>query len=182
MFQLFRRGIGNRTNPPPAPQRDQLDEQAATRPVEFIGYTARCVFVGSYVLAADRLTDAMNRQTSVALTQVQLQVLDPLEFKELDQVTIPRDELLLVHATGPRGDPARRFRAWPHAVIVRIGPYQVEGLIHSVPGAHPTLGIYHRQHMVVSNSCIVPASLMNEFLKFRMIRKHFWGDLPPNLS
>ena len=45
----------------------------------------------------------------------------------------PRDELLLVHATGPRGDQARRTRTRQTHVAVSAAPYQVRGYLHARP-------------------------------------------------
>ena len=54
--------------------------------------------------------------------------------------SVPRDELLLVHATGPRGDQARRPRTRQHPLAVQLGPYQVRGYLHAAARHRPAAG------------------------------------------
>src|SRR5262249_8883247 len=106
-------------------------------------YTARSVLRGDYELADDRLTDALNREQSINLTQVELMAVHSPTVTSMPTMRLWRDEILIVEAAGPRGNERRRFRVSPTAVAMRLGPYHVRGIIHAVPGAHPILGLYH---------------------------------------
>jgi len=66
----------------------------------------------------------------------------------VDEVIVPREELWLVHATGPRGSVARRTRTAPQYVAVKMGPYSVRGFFHSMPGTDPMSSIQRRKPMV----------------------------------
>ena len=59
-----------------------------------------------------------------------------------------RDELFLVHASGPRGDAARRRRTTPQQLAVKMGPYEVRGFFHAPPGTDPVEALRRRKAMV----------------------------------
>ena len=59
-----------------------------------------------------------------------------------------RDEILLVHATGPRGNASRRQRTRQHPIAVALGLYQVKGYLHALPGADALASIGRRKPMV----------------------------------
>jgi hypothetical protein len=67
---------------------------------------------------------------------------------EVTEVLVRRDELFLVHATGPRGNQDRRHRTRSHPVAIQMGPYHVRGYLHVRPGADPVQAILRRQPMV----------------------------------
>ncbi|HUP55467.1 MAG TPA: hypothetical protein VM408_08165, partial [Methylomirabilota bacterium] len=74
--------------------------------------------------------------------------LDGLGAVDVQQVVVRRHELLLVHATGPRGNQARRTRTREHPLAIRIGPYEVRGDLHAFPGHDPLMTIRRRKTMV----------------------------------
>lgn len=116
--------------------------------VEFVAYAEDCVLHGSVRLAADRLTDMLNEHDEFELVDVMVERLDGLGVVEVQQVLVRRNELLLVHATGPRGNQARRTRTREHPLAIRIGPYEVRGDLHAFPGHDPLLTIRRRKTMV----------------------------------
>ena len=61
---------------------------------------------------------------------------------------MPRDELCLVHATGPRGNAARRRHTLPKYVAMKIGPVRGPGFLHGLPGADPIVSIRRRKSMI----------------------------------
>jgi hypothetical protein len=67
---------------------------------------------------------------------------------QLASVHIERDELLLVQAIGSRGDRSRRTRTRQHPVAMKIGPYEVRGYLHALPGSDPIAGFRRRRPMV----------------------------------
>ncbi|MEO6207231.1 MAG: hypothetical protein ABIP77_04680 [Candidatus Limnocylindrales bacterium] len=116
--------------------------------VEFVAYGEDCLLSGQIRLASERLSDMLNDHDEYQLVNVLVERLDGGGAAEAQEVLVPRDEILLVHATGPRGSPARRQRTRPHPVAVQIGPYQVRGYLHALPGSDPLLAIRRRKAMV----------------------------------
>ncbi len=84
--------------------------------VEFVAYAEDCLLSGRVRLAADRLTDMLNEHDEFELIDVMVERLDGLGRSRSSEVLVRRDELLLVHATGPRGNHARRHRTREHPV------------------------------------------------------------------
>jgi hypothetical protein len=125
-------------------------DMTATRAtsVEFIAYTPSAMLNATFELLDSRLSDALNAGERFYLHDVTRTALDSMAIQRYPELGVARQDLIAVQATGPRGDPRRRFRGSRHAVSLTIGSYTVRGLVHSAPGAHPTLGIYHRQAMV----------------------------------
>jgi hypothetical protein len=116
--------------------------------VEFVAYAEDCVLYGRVRLAAERLTDMLNTHDEFDLVDVMVERLDGEGAIEVKEVLVRRDELLLVHATGPRGNLARRTRTREHPLAVRIGPYDVRGSLHASPGHDPLMTIIRRKPMV----------------------------------
>lgn len=119
-----------------------------SQPVEFVAYGEDCVLSGMVRLASDRLTDMLNDHDEYELVDVLVEGLTGDHAVEVREVLVRRDELLLVHATGPRGNLDRRHRTRPHPVAVQLGPYQVRGYLHALPGTDPVQAIRRRKPMV----------------------------------
>lgn len=116
--------------------------------VEFVAYAEDCILYGRVRLAADRLTDMLNAHDEFELVDVMVERLDGFGVVDVREVLVRRDELLLVHATGPRGNQARRTRTREHPLAIQIGPYEVRGDLHAFPGHDPLLTIRRRKSMV----------------------------------
>jgi hypothetical protein len=122
---------------------------AALQPmVDFVAFAEDCLLSGRIRLRAERLTDMLNEHEEFLLVDVMAQPLDTPEIVEVTEVLVRRDDLLMVTATGPRGDLARRTRTRPTFVAVHIGPYAVRGNIHEYPGLDAVAGIKRRHPMV----------------------------------
>jgi hypothetical protein len=91
--------------------------------VAFVAYGEDCILSGRTVLDADRLSDMLNANDEYALVGVTVERLHDGTPLQVDEVVVPR-ELCLVHATGPRGNAARR-RHLPKYVAMKVGPYEV---------------------------------------------------------
>ena len=116
--------------------------------LEFVAYAEDCVLYGHVRLASERLTDMLNTHDEFELVDVMVERLDGQGAIEIKEVLVRRDELLLVHATGPRGNLERRTRTREHPLAVRIGPYDVRGSLHASPGHDPLMTILQRRPMV----------------------------------
>lgn len=128
---------------------DRLQPAQAILPlVEFVAYADDCILSGRVRLAADRLTDMLNQHDEIDLVDVRVERLDGLGAVEVKEVLVRREELLLVHATGPRGSQARRQRTRQHPLAMKLGPYEVRGNLHALLGTDPLLAIRRRRPMV----------------------------------
>lgn len=122
---------------------------AAPDQVEFVAYGEDCILSGRAVLDADRLSDMLNEHDEYLVSGLAVQRFDEEAPFELDdEIAIPRDEIYLVHATGPRGDAARRHRTMPQHLAIKMGPYRVRGFFHALPGADPVVAFRRRKAMV----------------------------------
>jgi len=116
--------------------------------VEFVAYGEDCLLSGRIRLAAERLSDMLNDHDEYELIDVLVESLASPEAAEAQAVLVHRDEILLVHAAGPRGSQNRRQRTRPHQVAMQLGPYHVRGYLHALPGSDPLLAIRRRKPMV----------------------------------
>jgi hypothetical protein len=124
------------------------DIARATQQVEFVAYGEDCVLSGTLSMETDRLTDMLNDHDEYLLVDVLVEGLTDERAVEVTEVLVRRDELLLVHAAGPRGNQDRRHRTRSHPVAMQMGPYHVRGYLHALPGADPVQAIRRRKPMV----------------------------------
>ena len=128
---------------------DPVESAPATDPtIEFIGYAEDSVLSGRLEMTADRLSDLLNSHDEYVLTDVRVSELATTRGHDLVDLAITRDELMLVHATGPRGDAQRRTRTVRHPILVKAGPYHVEGFLHALPGSDPLGSLKRRRPFV----------------------------------
>ncbi len=116
--------------------------------VDFVAYAEDCVLSGRVRLAAERMTDLLNEHQEIQLVDVMVQRLRDAGGLEAPEVLVHRDEILFVHAAGPRGEVARRRRTLLHPLAMQLGPYQVRGYLHALPGSQPLVAIRARQPMI----------------------------------
>jgi hypothetical protein len=135
-----------RAAPPDALQDVALEP----RPVPVVGltmYTGDALVFGYLPLTAGRVTDLMNEHEGFEFVDTHLESLEDRHGLTVRTVFIARDEILVVAVAGPRGDPRRRTRTRPIPMELRLGPYDVRGNIHVIPGTDP-LGSFRRRTMV----------------------------------
>jgi len=116
--------------------------------VAFVAYGEDCVVRGEATLAGDRLTDMLNDHHEYLLTAVTVDSFVSDRPLVVAEIVIPRDEILLVHAMGPRGSVGRRHHTTPQRLAIRLGPYEVLGSFHALPGADPVAAFRRRKSMV----------------------------------
>ena len=116
--------------------------------VEFVAYGDEVLLSGRISLETDRLTDMLNAHDEYLLTDVLCERLADGNAVELREILVQRDELLLVHATGPRGDQQRRQRTRALPMAVQSGPYHLRGYLHTIPGTDPIQHLRRRKAMV----------------------------------
>jgi hypothetical protein len=123
--------------------------------IEFVGFSDDCRVVGKVELEDARLADLLNRQQTILVQDVTLVSTIDGHTQAFDQLEIDRDELNIVVASGPRGDPKRRLATKPNGVSMKLGPYNAEGFMHAPPTANPVRGIDHRPVMVAITDAIL---------------------------
>jgi len=158
---LFKLGSGrNETDPDPGIDNAPAPEAEPERlELEVIAYAEDCILTGTLPLAANRLSDYLNEELEFALTDVSAQDLAGNPPIEVADIVVERDELLLVQAAGPRGDPNRRSHTRQHPIVVTIGPYEVRGLIHTLPGIDPIENLRRRRTMVALTDATIDFSI-----------------------
>jgi hypothetical protein len=132
----------------PMPSAPVGDSVPTTRTVEFLAYGEDCLLVGRLRLGADRMTDLLNERETFDVLDIVVEQLDDGRSATAPELTVSRDELLLVQVAGPRGDASRRIRTRGYPVAAQVGPYRVRGHLHAMPGVDPTTVIHHRAPMV----------------------------------
>jgi hypothetical protein len=139
-------------SPAAAPEALEPDE---TPEVDFVAYAEDCVLSGSVRLGAGRLSDLVNANDQLELANVLVRDLaggDPIQLHEL---AIARDEILVMQATGPRGRADQRRQTRQVPIVVKIGPYEVNGYIHVLPGADAIASLRRGRRMVALSDAAI---------------------------
>lgn len=137
--------------PAPAapPEADGLPE------VEFVAYAEDGRLSGRIRLDTSRLSDMLNDHDEFLLEDVLAERLPDGGTLVVSAFLVRRDELLLVHATGPRGDRSRRTRTEARALVLRTGPYLVFGDVHTAVGVDPLVHFRRRRPMVPLTDAVI---------------------------
>jgi hypothetical protein len=90
------------------------------------------------------MTDFLNASPELSVRDARLESLADGHVTETPELTVARDELYAVVASGPRGDVARRLRTRATRVEVDLGPYQVVGAVHGTPASDPLGAAFRR--------------------------------------
>ena len=86
----------------------------------------------------DRLTDFLNGQERFLVHQLECESLADGHRAAVDSVSLERNDLLAVVATGPRGTEKQRVSLQTDRLQLSIGPYMILGRIHAKPGSTPS--------------------------------------------
>ena len=112
--------------------------------VEFDAYAIDCRVYGQIELGEGRLSDELGRMSELLVRDARLEDLADGHVVAMPELTIEREELCAVVASGPRGDLARRLHTRTTRVEVEVGPYRIRGAAHGTPASDP-LGAVLRQ-------------------------------------
>jgi hypothetical protein len=123
--------------------------------VEFVAYAAADRLSGWIRLDSARLTDMLNDHEEYQLEHVLVERLPDGGTMVIPEFVVRRDELLLVHIAGPRGDRSRRTRTIPGGITVKSGPYLVTGDVHTAPGLDALDFFRRRQPMVPLTDAVI---------------------------
>lgn len=116
--------------------------------VEFVAYAEDGRLSGRVRLDSDRLSDMLNDHDEFLLEGVLAERLPEGGTVLVPEFVVRRDELLLVQASGPRGDRTRRTRTKAHPLVLQSGPYLVSGDVHAAAGIDPLIYFRRRRPMV----------------------------------
>ena len=131
-----------------AKKRKAAAEADGRGEVDFVAYAEDCLLFGRTILGSGRLSDMLNDHDEYVLAGVTVERFDGGEAMTVDEVVVGREEIILVHASGPRGDVDRRHRTSQHHMAMQLGQYQVRGFYHAMPGSDPRAAIRRRRIMV----------------------------------
>lgn len=112
--------------------------------VEFDAYAADCRVHGQLEVGEGRLSDQLGHAAELLVRDARLEGIADGRMVAMAELTVARDELCAVVATGPRGDTARRLHTHTRLVEVEVGPYLVVGRVHGTPASEP-LGVALRR-------------------------------------
>ena len=123
--------------------------------IDFVGFADDCRVEGKVELEDARLADLLNSQSTILVHDVKLVSTRDGHTQKFEHLEIERDELDIVVASGPRGDPKRRLATKPNGVTMRLGPYCAEGFMHGPHTANPVRDIRHRPTMVAITDAVL---------------------------
>jgi hypothetical protein len=123
--------------------------------IDFVAYAEDCVLSGRVRLAADRLSDLVNQHEQIELVDVLVSDLVGGDAIEVHEMIVNRDEILVLDATGPRGREDRRHRTRQVPIVARLGPYEVSGYLHVVPGHDPLASLRRGRALVALSDAVI---------------------------
>jgi hypothetical protein len=112
--------------------------------VEFDAYAADCRVHGQVEEGEGRLSDQLDHILELLVRDARLVGLADGHVVAMSELTVARNELCAVVASGPRGDSARRLNTRTRLVEAEVGPYLVVGRVHGTPTSEP-LGVALRR-------------------------------------
>lgn len=127
--------------------------------VEFQAFAGDCTIAGKLTMFGDRLTDFLNGQERFRVHHVTFQSLDDGHTVAEDSISLERDDLLAVVATGPRGSERHRVRLEEARMQLSIGPYVILGRLHLPPGQDPMKNVLQREPMIPLTSATIAYSV-----------------------
>jgi hypothetical protein len=123
--------------------------------IEFVGFADDCRVEGKVDLEDSRLADLLNRRSSIVVMDAVVTSTSDGHSRSFEKLEIGRNELDIVVASGPRGDPKRRLSTRPSGVAMKLGPYSAEGFLHAPATANPVRGFDRRPAMVAVTDAVL---------------------------
>ncbi|HEY5472319.1 MAG TPA: hypothetical protein VIK32_03910, partial [Candidatus Limnocylindrales bacterium] len=112
--------------------------------IEFDAYAADCRVHGQVEVGEGRLSDHLDHAAELLVRDARLEGLADGRMVAMPELTVARDELCAVVASGPRGETARRLHTQTRLVEAEVGPYLVVGRVHGTSTSQP-LGVALRR-------------------------------------
>ena len=127
--------------------------------VEFRAFAGDCTVQARVTMFGERLTDFLNGQERFRIHHVTFQSLDDGRIVTEDSVSLERDDLLAVVASGPRGAESQRVRREEARLQLSIGPYLILGRLHVDPGMDPMKNVLQREPMIPLTTATIAYSV-----------------------
>jgi hypothetical protein len=105
--------------------------------VPITAYAEDCTFTGEFDLPAPRLADFLTSTAEFEVGNVTFRALDDGRVVDATSAAILREDLFVVLASEPRGDPELRIWTRQYPVVAHLGPYVVRGYLHAPPTIDP---------------------------------------------
>jgi hypothetical protein len=96
----------------------------------------------------ERLTDFLNGQERFRVHHLECESLEDGHRAAVDSMSLERNDLLAVVATGPRGNEKQRVTLQTNRLQVSVGPYLILGRIHTKPGVDAVASVMKRDPMI----------------------------------
>jgi hypothetical protein len=132
-----------------------------TAEVEFLGFADGCRVQGRVAFQDARLADMLNRQSRILVRDAVVVRTSDGFAQAFGELELDRDELDIVVAEGPRGDPKRRRATACDCVSMQLGPYSAEGFMHS-PQRVTVAGLEDPPPMVAVTDAVLEYEFGNE--------------------
>ena len=140
----------------------QAGPSAMETQIDFVGYSDDCTVEGKIELECSRLADMLNDRATIVVHDAILVSTADGRSTRFDELEINRDELGIVVASGPRGDPQRRLATKPNEVKMKLGPYSAAGYMHAPATANPVRGLGRRPVMVAVTDATIEYDYCDE--------------------
>jgi hypothetical protein len=118
------------------------------QPIDFMAFAADCTVAGKMTMFGERLTDFLNGQERFRVHHLECESLEDGHRAAVDSMSLERNDLLAVVATGPRGNEKQRVTLQTNRLQVSIGPYLILGRIHTKPGVDAVASVMKRDPMI----------------------------------
>jgi len=118
------------------------------QPIDFIGFAGDCTIAGKMTMFGNRLTDFLNGQARFLVHHLEFESLDDGRRVALDSVSLERDDLFAVVATGPRGSEKQRVSRQTNRLQLSVGPYLILGRVHVKQGSDAVSSVLKRDPMI----------------------------------
>jgi hypothetical protein len=118
------------------------------QPIDFMAFAADCTVAGKMTMFGERLTDFLNGQERFRVHHLECESLEDGHRAAVDSMSLERNDLLAVVATGPRGNEKQRVTLQTNRLQVSVGPYLILGRIHAKPGTDAVTSVLKREPMV----------------------------------
>ncbi len=123
--------------------------------IQIVAYTDDRMLSGHMQLSGERISDVLNDLPAFTLTDALMEDLVDGPAIAVHALLLQRDEVLLVDASGPRGNVGRRRHTCQHPIVAQAGPYEVHGNVHALPGCDPIASLRGRKPMVAITDAVI---------------------------
>ena len=134
------------------------------QPIDFLGFAGDCTITGKMTMFGERLTDFLNGQERFRVHHVELESLEDGHKVAVDSVSLERDDLFAVVATGPRGAEKQRVELQTNRLQISTGPYLILGRVHSRPGADALQSVLKREQMIPLTNVTIAYEIGGKFV------------------